>query len=78
MSPSRSAAQAPVEAKVADLATASALPMTTLGTSAVLAQQVPKRPLLEHLADPVEAKRELVRTAVLRLKGLHKGPFVSG
>ena len=36
----RCAAQALAEVKVADLGTAFALPMTTLGTSAALAQQV--------------------------------------
>lgn len=78
MSPSRFAAQHLVEAKAVDLATVSALPTTTLGTSAVLAQQVSKRLLPEHLADLVEAKLEHVRTAVPRLREPHQAPFASG
>ena len=40
--------------------------------------QVPKRHLQAPLADLVEAQRELVKTAVLRLRGLRRDPFVSG
>merc|ERR550517_426049 len=78
MCPSRFAAQALVEVKVADLGTVFALPTTTLGTSAALDQQVLKRHLWAPLADLVEAQRELVKTAVLRLRGLRRAPFVSG
>ena len=94
----RYAAQALAEVKVADLGTVFALPTTTLGTSAVPAQQVqvvtenrkqkteellkiaqvPKRHLPAPLADLVEAQRELAKTAVLRLRGLRRDPFVSG
>jgi len=75
---SRCAALLLVEVKVADLGTVFALPVTTLGTNGALAQQVPKHPLLEHLADLVEAKLELVKTAVPHLREPLQGPFVSG
>jgi len=78
MSPSRFAAPALVEVRVADLGTVSALRVTTPGMSVVLAQQVPKIPLLEHLAVLVAAQLELVKTAALHLKEAHQAPFVRG
>jgi len=75
---SRFAVPALAGVRVADLETAYARPLTTVGMSAVLAQQVPKFPLLGHLADLVAAQRELAKTAALLLKEPHRAPFVSG
>ena len=41
-------------------------------------EQVPKIPLLEHLAVLVAAQLELVKTAALHLKEVHQAPFVRG